>query len=527
MRNFISNFIEKKRTNSFFAIFFTILGVIIVRTFLENFSSPTYDGFYSSAYAAFLHYPIFFISIFLSLNILLYFFTKTKISDLFNFSILFFPIIWLPPIIDLFFVQDPSIKMGYIMQPVHEVWKNFVTIFGGEGASGVTTGIRVEFFAIMLGILAFIWQKTKNVYKTIGGIIFGYIIFFIYAIIPSLAIVGQCSDKSLPTLACLMNVTKGSLLGRILPDQGGAQIQILLGRFFWILVAVQVLFLFSKYESRLWNAWKHNLRWERVVYYSFIGFFGFFIVQKTGNATMIFNVPDILSIMMFFMIVAFNCWLAVLVNDHYDKKIDKVSNAERPFIQESIHSHEAAAIGLTLATLILTGAVLLNYQTFVMLLAFQVLYFLYSSPPLHLKRNFVFSSAILGLTALVVAMAGFFLVSRSQQWAAFSMKYVWLIFTSFALWGNAKDIKDHEGDKQENIKTLPVIFGLSKGKKIISLLCALALLVQLFFFKILILLPISISFILAAYFLINREPYKEKYVFYLFFLYMVIVFTVT
>jgi len=84
-----------------------------------------------------------------------------------------------------------------------------------------------------------------------------------------------------------------------------------------------------------------------------------------------------------------------------------------------------------------------------------------------------------------------------------------------------KDIKDYQGDKADKIYTIPVIFGLEEGKKVIGCLAlAIFLLCPLFFFdyfKILI-FPSIIAGILS-FWLINRKKYSEKPLFLIYFFY--------
>lgn len=45
-----------------------------------------------------------------------------------------------------------------------------------------------------------------------------------------------------------------------------------------------------------------------------------------------------------------------------------------------------------------------------------------------------------------------------------------MLIVAFVLTTPFKDIKDYEGDSVDGIRTIPVIFGMERGKRIIGLL---------------------------------------------------------
>ena len=124
-------------------------------------------------------------------------------------------------------------------------------------------------------------------------------------------------------------------------------------------------------------------------------------------------------------------------------------------------------------------------------------------------------------------MAGFFLVSPSQHVFTFPIKAILIIGISYAILSNLKDIKDYEGDKKENMRTLPVVFGLEKSKYIIAVLCALVILFTPFFLEIYSILSVSVCTSLFLFYLFTRKEYQEKYIFLVLFLYAILLFFVT
>lgn len=513
-------------------IFFTIIGVSLVRTFLENFSSLGPSDPFTTGYAAFTHFIYFYFSILLSLAILLYFLTKVYIEKIISFIVTFFTIILLPPLIDLLITGGKGWEIGYNVLEPSKIIPAFFSYFGPLQDFGVTPGIRLEISLILIGIFFFTYYHTKNILLSVFGIIGGYLIFFFYAGLPSLIATPWLIKNSLTNSYLFFSSqfshswlnTTHSLVP--IPQDINLRIQnqteIFMARIFWISTIIQSALVFKIFSPSLWKAWKNNLRIERVLYYCAIGILGMFIYEDFLNPEKLVNLPNILSIIIFLALIALNAWFAVSVNDETDIEIDKISNPDRPLVKNTISTKEMRAIGFVIFIYIISGVVLLNYATFYLLLMFQAVYFIYSAYPLRLKRFVFFSSPLLGLNALAIAMGGFFLVSPDQHIAAFPKFALWSILMGFTLVANVKDIKDFEGDKAGKIQTIPTIFGLKKGRLIIGMLCMVFLLLfgflsgskQLFFS--------TLPFAAFLFYLINMRNYKEIYLFYLFFAYIVL-----
>lgn len=530
LANFIKNFFEKERQISLFDFFIIFLGFTLFRGFLENFSNPETNGFFTSPYSVFFEYFLFYVSTFLILLISLSYLTKIHARKLANIAIFFFPIICIPPIIDLLITHGNGSCMMYIISKPKDLLLNFATFFGHFSDCGITTGIKTEVFIICIGIFTFVYSLTKNVIRSLLGAFFGYLSIFFTLSLPSLIMLPfYFLDKSLNETFFFGKLFKSSLLNsihtfgslpadpQILFEQQSA---IFMARSLWILITVSLSILFYVNYRTVWSAWIRNLRPERILYYFFIAIFGMSVSQKINGLLPAFTLPDIFAFIMFFALIALSFWLAVVINDIEDVGIDAISNSDRPLITKTISLSQFKTIGFVILILILTGSPLLNYPVFIFLILFQLVYYFYSKKPLYLKRHFLIASPLLALNALLIAMAGFFLVSADQRFLAFPSEITWLILIGFSIITNVKDIKDYAGDKAHNIKTLPVIFGLNKTKKIMTVL-GIAFMFALAIYKqsdYLIITSIAFSFLL--YIFLNKIKYREIYLFCIFFLYM-------
>jgi len=203
-------------------------------------------------------------------------------------------------------------------------------------------------------------------------------------------------------------------------------------------------------------------------------------------------------------------------------RIDQVSNPSRPLVKKEFTDSQWKKLQLTLLVLILLGISTLNNSVMFFIVLAQMAYYVYSAEPLRLKKHFISSSLIVGIVAVAISMAGFFLASPDQHISAFPTKAIWLIMISVALISNFKDIKDYQGDAQAGIRTMPVVFGLHLSKIIISLLFGVVFISLPIFLGSYSLIFFAVCVSLFMFYLITGEKYREKYVFLLLFIYLLV-----
>lgn len=520
----------------------TVLAVILTRNFLEIFSSPFYQGDFFPGFFVFLHSPLFYISVIFSLVLLVFYLAKLEFKQAFNLGILFSPIMLIPPLIDLLVSGGRGAGIAYLFfNSFSEMLPSLFSFFGRFIDPGITLGIRIEIALILIVIGYLIYRGTKNLKKTILGVIIGYLLIFFYFSFPSIFgllfgniehfrfISGSGSNSAI--YLTLNDLFSNSLANSIhylhdLPADTALlfnqQFYVLINRLVWLFVLVQAFWLFYLGNRRVFDAWRKNLRWERVFYYMAISILGLFLGWRVSAMPHSFNSLDILGLLVFSILVALSFWLAVGINDLADGKTDSLSNPGRPLVKGTITVREQNLINLVLFLFIVMGAATINYLVLILFLLFQAVYFVYSAPPLRLKKIFGLSSLLVGSNALLMAMAGFYFVAPIQKFSFFPKSILALILFVFTLWVNVKDVKDHEGDKAEGIKTIPVIFGLKWGKRIISALVILALLTIALVFKLNQIVIASVIFSIISFLLINREDYEERPIFIAFFLYLAI-----
>ena len=527
--HFIEKLLEKKYQIGILDIFIIILASTLIRTFIERFSNHGSTDFFVPVYFVFFAYFLYFTSAFLFLLIILFCFTKVEMEKLIKFSILFLPVICLPPIIDLLVTKGQGLCMAYLIQPnLKGIFIDFLTFFGPMKDCGLTIGMRIEIFFVCVVASIFIYHITRKKIKALFGFLISYGLIFLSFVFPSFFMLNSPVEQRF----FFSNMFNKSLLGSIhtfdfFPsnplDLFMQQTGIFFARCHWIMIVLSLLIIFYLAYRPLWNAWIRNLRPERILYYSLIAIFGMSISYRVNGSWPTFTLPDILALIVFFTLIILNWCLAVIINDIEDMEIDKISNPDRPLITKNMSIGQFKTIGVILLFLILTGAPLLNYPVFVFLILFQFMYYVYSKKPLYLKKYFFIASPLLAFNALLVAMAGFFLISANQKFLAFPVESVWFILIGFSIFVNIKDFKDYAGDKAAGIKTLPAVFGQEKAKKILAFLIILFLMLFSFYKQSSYLFFSSLIISAAAYIFLNKTRFREMYLFCLFYLYLIIV----
>src|SRR3989338_378094 len=99
--------------------------------------------------------------------------------------------------------------------------------------------------------------------------------------------------------------------------------------------------------------------------------------------------------------------------------------------------------------------------------------------------------------------------------------YGWF-FLSLSLLTGIRDIKDIEGDKKAGIKTVPIIFGDVWGVRVVGFLAGLSYILIHVFLGINILFVAAIPCALATYYFANKKPYKEKFIFMIYFAFILV-----
>lgn len=472
---------------------FTFISALTLRTFFEFFSDHT-----EISLPMMLHYYSFYAAIGLSTILLIYFFTKEKIYKIFKLISTGFLVLIIAPIIDLLLSKGAGINMSYYNG---DLVYGFITFFG-KLSDGVTPGIRIEIALIILVLFFYFRLKKLGFIKSLIGIFLFYCLIFFY----------------------------GSLFIFLKFVLGVAGISFVYSNYvfinvFLLLIILSLIVLAFLINRKIFLSIFRDLRFSRIFYYWLMFFFGFlWSWQATKGFRLdsenIFYLPFIL------VGIFFACIFSIITNNIVDVDIDKISNKDRPLIKNEIDINIYKKIGWLALAISLVYALSVNLKVFFLILFFIGNYFIYSMPPLRIKRVFFFSKIIILLNSLAMIILGFvafnnnlgvlgfqdIVASFGENVNHFSIVVI-ISVTLFLLASNFIDIKDYEGDKAGNIETLPTVLGLKISKFLIGLSFLLLYAVVGFLLKNWLIFAGLLIIGIIQFFLINRKKYQEKYVF--------------
>ncbi len=454
--------------------------------------------------------------------------TKDTLENITSFLLKVHLLILIAPIIDFTISGSSPDSMGYVSLKGADILTYYFKLMLPGGVPGVTIGMHIASYLLFALMAIFIYQKTKKILRVLIGGIIGYTIFFINAILPSVLVFFQILFKNallLPSQIYTLMLQKSWLANTslLLGDADLQTIQshdILMARIFWFFIVIQLGTIVYLLDKNTWHILKNTLRPSRIFNFILLALIGMVLGDKLSQGSGLLDIVNIISLIVFILLIILNSMLAVFINDAEDIKIDIISNPSRPLAQNIISLPSWKKIRNIIIILIALGTLTLSAATALFLILTQGIYFIYSKYPLKLKRHFISSSVAMGLATIFITLAGFYFVYPDAGVFAFPIKALLIIGFSQALLSNMKDIKDFTGDGSENIQTLPVVFGIKKSKIIIALLYAIVFISIPIFLQFYQLLPFALFCSLFAYYLFTKKIYCEGHIFFLLFIYM-------
>lgn len=502
---------------------------VLIRTFFEDIAYRSTKTFFTTDIRTLIHYSLFYFVAILGLILIIHLFSKRNILTVTGLVLLCSPIIITPPLIDLFLFKGVSgNEMSYLFTGVNGLIKNFFTFYQVDELPRMPMGVRVEFVFIFIGMFIYIRTYTSSLFRSVLGVFSAYVFLFVLCTLPSVIALGSESSQWY-----FLTTQKTSLLSQNFfhPELKFANIErafemLFNGAMTLVLyfISLPLLFLYAlRYNKNHVLAILKNARPERILHYSSMICIGLLLGVQTQQ-NLYFNWISLGTIICLFLSFWFAWMYAVGVNDCIDVESDALSNPNRPLVTGTITITDVERSNKIFLLLAILGGYLAGNVVLFMVVLFIALSHIYSSPPLKLKRFLGVNSLILGLCALITFIAGYSTLALEKTIDSIPSSWSLLILLSVTLIANVKDIKDIDGDRRVHVYTIPVVFGDALGKKIISALIILALLLPPFILKLPNLFLFVPFFGYAAMKLIQREPFKEKYVFILYFAYLILSF---
>ena len=462
-----------------------------LRNFIEIFSDGTCFGL-----RCFAHYQYGYFWVATTLILIAYFFFEKNIVKHAKVIFLFFAFIWLAPTLDLL-ISGGKDEMLYLHPYMHsEMLQRFFSFWSiGDDRPGATPGIKIEIAIILLSFFYFsFFFKKASLKKSLLFVFFIYGTIFLYGMFPFLSI-GFLDALKL-------------YWARMSPKMHAD--------YFLLLIFINGLAILHLHNQKYFKEVLKDLRYLRIGHFLMMLACGYALgFYEEGVDFFKWDQRIFFDTILTCLAIGMACLFSIVTNNIADLEIDKVSNQGRPLIKGSIPLDYYKKIGILSLAFSLIYAANVNFQTFYCILIFIGNYYLYSMPPMRLKRVPVISKLFISINSLVMLILGKFTLtgkfSISPDFAIYFLLCITLVI-------NFIDLKDVEGDKKAGINTIPTLLGLKMGKRVIG-----------FFFIIsyVLIYPILkkrlelagwdiIPFLicgLIAYFLINRKKYSEKPVF--------------
>ncbi|WP_449258655.1 (bacterio)chlorophyll synthase [Chlorobium limicola] len=153
------------------------------------------------------------------------------------------------------------------------------------------------------------------------------------------------------------------------------------------------------------------------------------------------------------------------VNDYYDLELDRVNEPTRPIPSGRLTKQEALwNWGIVLAIAIMLGALISlhvggqrGWIIFLCLFSGLSLGYIYSAPPLKLKKNILLSAPAVGISYGVITW-----ISANAFFSEIRPEALWMAGLNFFMATALiimNDFKSREGDAKEGMKSLAVMIG--------------------------------------------------------------------
>lgn len=509
--------------------------IVYIRLFLEQFSNQSPIGIIESDPHSISHMFLFFLAITVCISLIVSFFTKQRGGTVITIALCGLPIIWLAPTLDLIISGGGVSSMAYMFESHSGIIINFLTFFGPIKTPGITAGLHIELFIILSAVGWYVWEKRRNLLTAAWSVLFSYMFIFAMLALPGIifTLSNSVADGSgTPAVVTFINETilNSNIPGNALHDTLAYKSTLRLFDIGFDTMVSQLFFIISFFTLIAWAWYSYqdalkkilfNARIERILFYSSLLILSALCAYVLSPYPVSFVWIDWVGFAV--LIISWFCaWMyAVHINDLNDINIDKVSNPNRPLVKNYISVEIFREVGFVWLALSLAGSYIVGYYPFLMNLIFTSAYYVYSAPPLRLKRVPILSSFLISLACLATILAGFFFVSPDKILATFPTIYAVGIIVVFTLGLNIRDLKDIEGDRAAGIQTIPVLFG-EYGKQVVGALLALSFLLLPMFLNFYTLYILAIPSSIIGYKLCVREPYNEKLIFALYFIFCVL-----
>lgn len=279
----------------------------------------------------------------------------------------------------------------------------------------------------------------------------------------------------------------------------------------WLLIAGIVPVGAFYFQPTLTKEICKDLRFLRILHYVALTLLGVVLYFDKESIHLLFSTAYPLKLVLFVVALVYAAIFAIISNNFEDLETDKISNTSRPLVQNTVNKdlYWKAGLFCQVFAFILSGVV--QMEMFISIALISLGYYVYSCRPFRLKKIPFLAKLLIGFNSLVVAVAGFVLVGGKA--ADFPMIWIFYILVPLSLSANFVDLKDIEGDRAMNVRTLPVLWGAQKARFFIAFMTFVAYLIPCVLLQIWWVYPLTLFMLASHIYFLYAQPYHEKPVF--------------
>ncbi len=493
--------------------FVTIVGI---RYLIESmlFGLQTYN--FSFLTGSLLHGTfLFFLMVYVATLTFLVIFTKEKISKLATFLLWGQWVMVLPPIIDKLIFREKDFWSFYIFDSALGVLERFFLFFGNNPSFGITYGTRTGIFLAMVGLGFYVGIKKRSWMKGVFVTLIIYTILYIFAVFPSLLtflIEGLSGENILKIKSS--DVATTFLTSMEIFDFDKKPMKIALhfraSLFYTVVLFINLIFLQFILSKEKFFALLKNVRYPQMFFNSGLFVIGLMMGYFYFKKNISFDIFSFLVVINL-LISIFCAWFySVFINDIEDKKIDEITNKERPLIKKIFSENEYLDIALIPMGMSLLTSIIVGPKFFLIMCVYLLITWIYSCKPMRLKRFVIISSIVSSAASLLFLFMGFIVISNGQSLENFPWKIALFLFVVYTLLIPMKDLKDIEGDKKNSVTTIPTLLGEENARFFFGATIFISYLMSIIVLNEKNLWPVAIFFGAINYWILNNKKIKIK-----------------
>jgi 4-hydroxybenzoate polyprenyltransferase len=203
---------------------------------------------------------------------------------------------------------------------------------------------------------------------------------------------------------------------------------------------------------------------------------------------------------------------SVIINDYFDEEIDKITNQKRPLITKVIDKKTYLKIGIVTFFIAILITFFINTSLTIWFSFYYALTLIYNVPPLRLKRFLGLATFLSALASVIIIFIGYLSITPDNSLQNFPSSLIYIFLITFTISLPLKDFKDIEGDRENKVFTLPVIFGEKNGRLILGINFFISYFLSIYFLQEKKLLFPALFFGIMNFLIMNLKV-KENYLF--------------